>query len=361
MKSSTGEYFVGLDHVRALAAFLVFTWHFSHFNDGHLTSSPVFPFSIFLEGHVGVALFMTLSGYLFAKLLNGRRIIFSAFIWNRALRLFPLLIVAFLIEGLMRWNGGSPMQPYLGQLLRGFVFPVWPNGGWSIAVELHFYFILPLLLRASENRPQMILLVVLVFLLGRYIYWREFGQVQTLAYWTIVGGIDQFAFGIFAFNCRGLIRGKHALAAIVCVLVLAFIWYFDTLGGFYGIGGYPTRNPIWIVYPTIVGAGFAFLVAWYDGSFKFRNQGLSGLVAKIGACSYSIYLLHFFVVFDVASFVDENLFALTDPLVTTGASVLTFLAFTPVAYASFKFIELPPMAWKLPYQAEDTGLARLQS
>ena len=78
MKSSTGMYFVGLDHIRALAAYIVFSWHFVHVHDGHLGDSPsIFPLSLLTEGHTGVALFMTLSGYLFTKLLDGKNIITS--------------------------------------------------------------------------------------------------------------------------------------------------------------------------------------------------------------------------------------------------------------------------------------------
>ena len=40
MRASTGQYFVGLDHVRALAAFLVFTWHFMHIGGGHVEALP---------------------------------------------------------------------------------------------------------------------------------------------------------------------------------------------------------------------------------------------------------------------------------------------------------------------------------
>ncbi len=65
MKSSDGHYFQGLDHIRALAAFVVFAWHFVHFNEGHLAGPLVFPLSFLTEGHTGVAIFMTLSGYLF--------------------------------------------------------------------------------------------------------------------------------------------------------------------------------------------------------------------------------------------------------------------------------------------------------
>ena len=77
MKSSTGQYFIALDHIRAVAALLVFIWHFSHAASGYPVpfefTPSFFPLAIFDEGHTGVALFMTLSGYLFAKLLDGKR------------------------------------------------------------------------------------------------------------------------------------------------------------------------------------------------------------------------------------------------------------------------------------------------
>ena len=69
MRSSAGLYFDKLDHVRAVAAFLVFSWHFVHLSGVPYDYAPLFPpASIFEEGYTGVSLFMTLSGYLFAKL-----------------------------------------------------------------------------------------------------------------------------------------------------------------------------------------------------------------------------------------------------------------------------------------------------
>ena len=147
MKSSTGQYFQALDHVRALAAFTVFAWHFMHFNDGHLAAPLAFPLSFFTEGHTGVALFMTLSGYFFAKLLDGRDFSFLPFLWNRFIRLAPLMAVIMLLVGLQRWYTGTLYLPgYLNELRMGFLIPSWPNGGWSITVELHFYVLLPVLL-----------------------------------------------------------------------------------------------------------------------------------------------------------------------------------------------------------------------
>jgi peptidoglycan/LPS O-acetylase OafA/YrhL len=72
MKSSSGAHFIALDHIRALAAFMVFTWHFIHGPAGDFPvptgyAPAIFPLSVLDQGHTGVALFMCLSGYLFKK------------------------------------------------------------------------------------------------------------------------------------------------------------------------------------------------------------------------------------------------------------------------------------------------------
>jgi len=83
----------GLDHIRALAALMVFSWHFLHFANGYpvpFEGAPlIFALALFDEGHTGVALFMTLSGYIFAKLLDGKVIKYYSFLKRRAVRLMP--------------------------------------------------------------------------------------------------------------------------------------------------------------------------------------------------------------------------------------------------------------------------------
>jgi peptidoglycan/LPS O-acetylase OafA/YrhL len=86
VRSSSGEHYVALDHIRALAMFLVFSWHF--LGRDRLNIHPaLFPLGLIDQGHVGVALFMTLSGYLFAKLLDGKDINYLAFLRARFMRL----------------------------------------------------------------------------------------------------------------------------------------------------------------------------------------------------------------------------------------------------------------------------------
>ncbi|HYK51132.1 MAG TPA: acyltransferase, partial [Terriglobales bacterium] len=286
MRSSTGAYYVGLDHLRALAALLVFEWHFIHAQAVPFEYVPsFFPAAIIDEGHCGVALFMCLSGYLFAKLLDGKRINYSGFLWNRLVRLAPLLVFVILIAGLALHR--DDMLEYSKSILEGVILPTLPNGGWSITAEAHFYIALPwilLLLRRNAAQVALIVLAAILLRTGFYLYR---GEVQTLAYWTIVGRIDQFVLGVLAFNLRAHLEKRHILMFLIFISFAAFYWYFDALGGFYNSPSYPSPYPLWIVMPTIEALFFSSLIAYYDTSFAFHDRGLSGLVAKVGTYSYS--------------------------------------------------------------------------
>ena len=156
MRSSSGEHFIALDHVRALAAFMVFAWHFTHAANGYPVpfeyAPALFPLSILDEGHTGVALFMTLSGYLFAKLLDGKSIDYMAFLWNRVLRLAPLFVVLALIVGINKFIAGESIYSYVNSLARGALYPSLPNGGgrlrWSSTTTQFF----PCFFGCSESR-----------------------------------------------------------------------------------------------------------------------------------------------------------------------------------------------------------------
>jgi len=176
------------------------------------------------------------------------------------------------------------------------------------------------------------------------------GSVQHYAFWTIVGGIDQFVLGIFAFKARHWIADRHLVAGFLMVLAALYMTYFDASGGYFRNPSYPSTSPIWITHPTILGAAFGFLIAWYDTSFTMRKAGLSGAIAVIGACSYSIYLLHFFVVFNFARWIHTNVIELTAFPIVLVASLVSFLCFVPVAYASYRYIELPAMRYRVNYK-----------
>jgi peptidoglycan/LPS O-acetylase OafA/YrhL len=353
MRSSTGAYYIGLDHLRALAALLVFEWHFIHAGAVPFDFVPAFPPAALIdEEHCGVALFMCLSGYLFAKLLDGKQINYFGFIWNRFVRLAPLLAFVILIAGLGLHR--NDLLEYSKSVLEGVVYPTLPNGGWSLTAEAHFYIVLPwILLLLRRHVTYVLLIVVAAIALRAGIYFFR-GEIQTLAYWTIVGRIDQFVLGIVAFNLRHHFEKSHVLMFVLFLSFSVFYWWFDSLGGFYNSPGYPSPYPIWIVMPTIEALFFSSLIAYYDASFAFRDAGLSRSIAKIGTYSYSIYLTHFFYVFWMGQ-VFFSLFQTKNFYVATVAGLACFLFAAVLASFSYKYIELPFLQLRRKYVADDAS------
>ena len=353
VRSSTGQHFVALDHVRACAAFLVFNWHFLHSNDGFPVSfsgAPViFPLALLDEGNTGVSLFMVLSGYLFTKLLDGKRFSYRAFLWNRLIRLAPLLCVVFLVVAAKGFVAGNDPIEFLRSLPHGLIFPTWPNGGWSIATELHFYLILPALLLLARKSPGLPLAIVAAALVFRVFLYREYGQVQSLAYWTIIGRIDQFVLGVVACLYARQIAAHRRLCGAVWLAFLLFWWWFDVTGGFYQRPTYPSSSALWIVLPTIEGIAYATFIAWYDTRPVGTSGVFSRVLQRIGEYSYSIYLLHFFVVFHVASFIHHHIMELTNFYVALCWALPTFVLMMVPGYVSFRFIEAPFLRLRIGY------------
>jgi peptidoglycan/LPS O-acetylase OafA/YrhL len=353
MRSSSGQHFVALDHLRALAAFLVFAWHFLHFTNGTpvpFEGAPsLFPFALFDEGHTGVALFMVLSGYLFAKLLNGKEIYYRAFFWNRFIRLAPLLIIIFIMVGAKRMLNGEGFPEFLIYLCKGLIYPIWPNGGWSIATEIHFYLLLPFLLYLSRQSKMLPLAVVAAALSFRAYYLESHGEVQSLAYWTIVGRIDQFTIGIVAFlYASKLAKYKYSLISTFIVFSV-FWWWFDKTGGFYFRPKYPSNSFLWVWIPTIEAVAYAALIVWYD-SKKISGKSIASKIGqRLGEYSYSIYLFHFFIVFRIAEYINKNLIDISNFYLCMVFALITFIAMIVPGYLSFRFIESPFLRLRLNY------------
>ena len=355
MKSSSGEHYLALDHVRALAAFLVFSWHFLHGLQGfpvpvdYRPPGFLFPFSIINLGHTGVALFMTLSGYLFAKLLDGKRINYPAFFWNRTLRLLPLLLFVIALVGLRTYLMHGNIANYLQQVAAGLIGPTLPQGGWSITVEFHFYLLLPIILYLGRRSKLTLPAVVLAAIALRAFLHHRNGEVHALAYLTIVGRIDQFVLGILAFNYRKLIANRHAMAWLSIAAFLLIYWWLNGPGDIGNKGLRPSPSPLWIFIPTLEGLAYGLLISYYDNSFRPSNTGVSKVVGALGAYSYSIYLLHFFVVFQLPTLVDRYLMGISNFYVACLWSLICFTLMLPIGYLSFRYIESPFLGFRRRY------------
>jgi peptidoglycan/LPS O-acetylase OafA/YrhL len=310
MRSTSGMYAVGFDHVRAFAAILVFMWHFSHPPFGAVPFGFVpdfFALSIFNEGHTGVALFMTLSGFIFSYLSFGKDIHLGQFYKNRFLRVFPLFFV-WCIYGVA--VQGYPVSQVAASVLTLLDKQI-PAGGWTVVVEAQFYLLFPFIHPIIEAKYRKHGLLGVGAYVGALLAlswsirtgtWIAMHSTQMLAYWTIFGRIDQFLLGAFSFYVYKSIvskwsAGKSAIALSVLVAVFLMFWrWFNLRGGYFVYGGSPSIARVWIAMPSIEGAFYGAAIALY----LQVSRGFSGRIAKafayIGTISYSIYLANFFVI-----------------------------------------------------------------
>jgi peptidoglycan/LPS O-acetylase OafA/YrhL len=354
MRSTDGVYYSRLDHVRALAAYLVFVWHFLHFTPQFpvpYASAPIFPFALLDEGHTGVALFMTLSGYLFAKLVGDHRIDFGNFLWSRAVRLGPLLVVVIAAWIVIKWLAGDPLP--LSDIVGGIVFPTWPYGSWSISIELQFYLLFPLLLFLFRRHgPFVLIAIVAGAMLLRFDWWRTYGEAQHIAFWTIAGRIDQFVFGML-FALVPVERKVLRIVAGVSFAAFLVLWNeFDRAGGFYHFNGTPSHSPLWIFIPTVEAITYGSLIAFYDGSRWRLPVRLDRALARVGEWSYSIYLLHFFPIILLRNVFWGHVGSASNFFIALIVATLAFLAFLPVAGLSYTYFEKRFLVYRRHYLRE---------
>jgi len=293
---------------------------------------------------------MVLSGYLFAKITRKRPLNYVKFLRARAVRLLPLLLAVILIVVIIEYikSGGLPALEKLRDSFYGILLPTLPNGGWSITVEFHFYLIFPMILLMERNFPFSSLIFVFVGFLIRIGVLHYYGEaaVQDIAYWTIIGRIDQFIFGILTAYYLNSLSGRNWLAIVAGVSILFLYAAFDRLGGFYSNAEFPE---IWIFLLTLEGICYSILIGWYDQSFRFKDTGFSGLIAKVGSASYSIYLLHVFFVFRIARLVNEYVISLDNFYVAFLACVICFLPVAGLSWLSYRYYELWWVRFRKPY------------
>lgn len=352
MKSTEGKHYVGLDQIRGFAAFLVFVWHFRGRSSGAQVPLPgsfdFFGFSIFTEGHTGVALFMVLSGYLFVRLTKGRRLLISPFLYNRFMRLAPLLL-AVMILSLVISAFTHTFVSMAADLLKGFVAPTWPSGGWSITIEAHFYLLFPVLLYVLRNRPYLLLGVLVCSVACRTAVYELWGTpVERFAYQTIGGRIDQFVIGMLLGQFGAFMARRH-LAVIGTSLLFLWVWQqFVLFGGFEGTHN-DAKAWVWIFIPLLEACAYGSLIAYYDHTYRPANSGVSGMLARIGEWSFSIYLLHQFLVGYMAAAINDYVIKLDNMYLLLAASLPCFAVTCLISWFTYEKFEKRFLKKRRPY------------
>jgi peptidoglycan/LPS O-acetylase OafA/YrhL len=300
MHSLNIQYNPRLDQLRWLAATLVFLFHF-HLEYRGLGAAGLSSSwgALIIEGHTGVGLFFTLSGFLFMQIaLHQRQIVYRDFLRNRILRIVPLYLLIFLVATSI---GRDKFQPQ--DLLYLFVsnLGLAPTSGsvitgaaWTISLEFLFYMVFPFLARFAMERGMRYLAGWLVLLLFFKAAAYTVNTNSTLMYFsTFVGRFDQFLIGMLAAMFYARHAGTLQRWAPLLVLAAGLLVAVDT-ALMHRVASFlnAPRSPFWIVWSMIESGGWAlFILGWV--AFRPRLPGgVERLMNHGGKISFSFYLLH---------------------------------------------------------------------
>ena len=298
-----------LDVLRCLAVVIVIAHHANLY---HLATK---------TGWVGVDLFFVLSGFLISGLLYSeykthRAIDIKRFFIRRGLKIYPafwVMLLATLVAQLLFWKHSVPFRPYLYELffIQNYHFGIWTHT-WSLAVEEHFYIVLPLLLliliRSSSNQtdpfssiPRIFVVVASACLIIRIVTISIISPAIFRTPWVMNPTqcrIDGLFFGVFLgylYHFRpGTIaalfqsRRNHIFWAILTAVLLSCCFIYTRDDRFlltYGLT---------FLY---LGFGLLLMLTMYvrdvlSGPAAVVVARIGELCAYIGMYSYSIYLWH---------------------------------------------------------------------
>ncbi|WP_455818005.1 acyltransferase family protein [Pseudomonas cerasi] len=356
---NAGVYWSRLDHLRFFAAMLVMVRHVwieaGGPNGPHTTK---FLTAIIQSGHIGVSLFLVLTGFLFVQILDRyeQGIIYHKFIYNRILRIFPLLSVVFftfLAVGKEHYTG-QPLpilnllllQLNFGDEVSGFGESVFPVGAWwTVAVEFQFYLIFPLIygifMRKGPGYLIGLLFTFIMINLGVFLFK---GDYYWLMYHSIIGRMSQFLIGMlaacFALRKPDLIKNSAPFLLITSlVLIFTLSFYYQDNAFFKNVLAFPSEALV-----------FSMMILGYQYLNVNIPLAVDKLLYRLGEMSFSIYLLHSLILKILTKnigFLNVTGFFAPDVIIYSVIVLLPVVLM--VSGLTYSFIEKPFMEMRVKY------------
>lgn len=316
-----------LDFLRGVAILLVLLRHTNLFS---FTSK---------IGWIGVDLFFVLSGFLVSGLLFKEYIKFGniqpkLFLIRRGFKIYPIYYIFYLPYLMMLFeNKNFKFKGILSDLTFtqnyrsgwGFAYPA----SWSLSVEEHFYYGFAFLLWLGLKYNKIILksedfdipfkkrfgikiiaILFLVFLL-RFISNLIFPLQEARNFTMTHLRIDSLLFGTliayfyyFRINhFKKMFLSMQYFLSVICILGLIWTPFIEPLSSFF----------VKTIGFTLLYISFGILLVFFllkDTINELLNifftKRIVDLISKIGYCSYSIYIIHSFVIMYLNFVIDKR-------------------------------------------------------
>ena len=279
---------ISIQYLRAIAAMLVLVLHAAYKES--VFSKDVFSFSI---GNTGVDIFFIISGFIMAYTFNDQ-LSAGRFLWRRVLRVMPIywLTTSVALLGYLLFpqfvNGGRESAIVSSFLLTPSELPYLNQNGWTLSYEFLFYgvFSLAFLIGIGKYRqPAVFALLLLLPIIGHIVN----GLGITIGVWgdflfdTIV---IEFALGLvllFIYN--------HFKLSTTVKPVIISVSFFIAMIGYFKPAGIPDFN----IRVLDLGIPSFFLCLSLLALEPVLKKRPSQLLLNLGNSSYSLYLVHAFV------------------------------------------------------------------
>lgn len=238
MKLNEKAFFPALTGYRAIAAWLIFVYHFFPFKKPNIPSTIK---NIASELHIGVDMFFVLSGFLITyRYFDQNPIDFKKYMTNRIARIYPMyfLVTIFVFGNFylvnQYWDIEKTKEFFLSITLTKALFKDYflsgiPQG-WTLTLEELFYITAPLyFILIKKNIKLLILIPIIIFLLCfllKILANESFGGFMQI---NISNHIFQFFTGIaLAILIKKNVLEKHHFKSFTTFGIINIILYLFT-------------------------------------------------------------------------------------------------------------------------------------
>ena len=368
-----------LEGIRAYAFLMVFAVHFSGFKWSLVGRSPAsYPWLIFLQlSFVAVPIFFALSGYLITGILfdtQNRRGYFRVFYCRRAIRVFPLYYAFLVLATLLALANGGRFRAahllyfvYLNNWNPDESFIIWSkyvhvSHLWSMAVEEQFYLLWPVIIWMLRKRRHILLFcysaIALAFalrLMTPLLHLTPFEAYQS----TFLRADTLMLGSALALHERGSMRSlvRFTKPSLIALVTASTVLTARALS--VGQALPSDRFGVAIVTPllSVMGASMVVLAIQPGNLVSYLCERQWAVL--VGKMSYSLYLLHEFLVpvweIKITPYLSIHLGAILGRV--TGM-ILAFGILYGLSHLTYRFIELPFMSLKeqIKFDKRDVGL-----
>jgi len=260
----------------------------------HITQQYLINFfsSMFQGGGAGVIVFFMISGYIILHVINYENPV--EFIIKRFFRIYPLLILAIILEAILWYSLNSQPINYSNILLQASLFGDFFNTPyslagveWTLRVEIIFYLLMAVVsFFGLQNRGYTLLalfLVVTIFLKSL----APFPSELFVGYFTIYFPFLFLGSVIYLFEQK-----KINLISLVLFVMFIFQNYFNMIDEF---------QKAWLTSNFALVGFILFIIIWLNKN-KFNNIYLNKYVIFASTLTYSVYLFHNYLWFFIAEY-----------------------------------------------------------